>query len=293
MCPETHEHLRIKELVLESLRKKYGLGLKEYPDSGNIADVFAITSDGIEIFVENVWTASKNNFYRDLHTLRNSRAFVKIFIVNPEIIKDKRLEREYEKVRFLETKRGIALSKLIDGSKILNDFNYVNQEFIQTVDKLVGTQRSKRTSPEGINKLLKHSKRILLTRSDYQGLDQWHQETLMKNLLIYGTRSLETNSILKHFETGYPDKLWKPLMEYKGIMEKYGYLKRPYLDLNEKKMEFIKEKPNSIEEKQLLEAKEQFLHNLNEVIFALQNGIPLKGWCDVCKAFHSKEVNTT
>ena len=57
MSPETKEHNRIKKLRLEKLRETFGSGLNEYPDSGNINDAFTVTNDGIEIFVENVWTS--------------------------------------------------------------------------------------------------------------------------------------------------------------------------------------------------------------------------------------------
>jgi hypothetical protein len=286
MCPETQEHLQIKELVLESLRKKYGLGLNEYPDSGNIADVYVVTSDGIEIFVENVWTASKSNFYRDLHILRNSQASVKIFIVNPEIISDKQLEREFDKVRISEIKKGISISKLIDGNRILNERDYVNQEFTQTVDKLVTSQRIKPANKKWFKELLKHSENILLTRSDYQGLDCWYQGTLIQNLLIHGNEHLEIICLLKHFETGYPDKLWKPLIEYKQIMEKYGYLNVPCLgDFQEKMHEESYHKPTLAEENILIEAQKQFLNYLNEIIFSVQNGVPLRGSCNVCSIF--------
>src|SRR3990170_3404197 len=124
MCPETEEHKKIKEIILERLRAAHGSGLKEYPDSGNVSDVFAVTIEGIEIFVENVWTSSENNFYRDLHILRNSGANVKIFVVNPKILTNAHLTREYEKVKIAERKRGVAISDLIDGSMILNDPDY-------------------------------------------------------------------------------------------------------------------------------------------------------------------------
>jgi hypothetical protein len=293
MCPETQEHLRIKELVLETLRKTYGLGLKEYPDSGNIADVFVITPDGIEIFVENVWASSKTNFYRDLHILRNSGAAVKIFIVNSDIINDEQLRREYDKARISETKRGIAISSFVNGSQILDNPNFVNQEFAQTVDKLVAFQRSQLTKRTNSKEALKHSKKILLTRSDYQGLDHWYHGTLMQNLLTNGSKRLETTCLIKHFETGYTDKLRKPLMEYKQIMEKYGYLAIPRLgNQQEKKIEAFKQKPTIAEELLLTEAQKQFLQSLEEVIFVVQNGIPLNGWCNFCSTFkEAKDKN--
>jgi hypothetical protein len=62
MSPETAEHRQIKEIVSGFLKNQYGAVLQEYPDSGNIQDVKAVTNDGISIFVENVWTSKKGNF---------------------------------------------------------------------------------------------------------------------------------------------------------------------------------------------------------------------------------------
>jgi hypothetical protein len=72
MSPETEEHKRIKDIVSRLLKIQYGLVLKEYPDSGNIHDVKAVTNDGISVFVENVWTSDKRNFQRDLNILHRS-----------------------------------------------------------------------------------------------------------------------------------------------------------------------------------------------------------------------------
>lgn len=289
MSPETEEHKKIKEIVLENLKATYGSGLKEYPDSGNIDDVFVMTSDGIAIFVENVWASNKNNFYRDLNILRNSEANVKIFIVNPEILKDNKLQREYEKAIISERKRGRAISNLIDGSRILTDPNFVDSNFSTIVKKLISEARKvglpSKKRPE---ERLKHSKRILLTRSDYQGLDQWASDNLMENLLLHAKNSLETSCLMQHFETGYHDELWIPLIEYQKLIEKYDYPTVPCpkfrgvdygyeISLIES-FERIPEK----DRKRLLELKKQFLQTLDATIFGVQNGVPLKGWCDFC-----------
>jgi hypothetical protein len=280
MCPESKEHLKIKETVLDILKKQYGAGLKEYPDSGNIADAFVVTPDGVEIFVENVWTSSKGNFYRDLHILRNSNAKVKILIVNPEIIKDKLFEREYEKVRISERKRGITLSELIDGSLFLSDKEFIKKEFIQTIGILVasvGTQPIKGASP----KMDRHSKSILLTRRDYQGLDQWAPEYLMTNLLLHAEDKLEIKYLMQHFKSGYFEEFWHPLIEYKEIMEKYNRLIIPCLG-NEEILPNIKEIPK--EEWEYLEKlNDNFIAKFEELIFAVKNGDSLKGSCDFCK----------
>lgn len=137
MCPETDEHKRIKEIVLARLRGIYGTGLSEYPDSGQVNDVYVITLDQIEIFVENVWTSTKSNFQRDLNILHRSKADVKILIVNPKILENVSLLREFEKTKMSEIRRGVAISDMIDGSLILSPPETANNKFIEIVQGLV------------------------------------------------------------------------------------------------------------------------------------------------------------
>jgi len=137
LCPETNEHKRIKEIVLARLREIYGTGLSEYPDSGHVDDVYVITPNQIEIFVENVWTSTKSNFQRDLNILHRSKADVKILIVNPKILKNESLLREFEKTKMSEIRRGVAISDMIDGSLILSPPETARNEFVEIVQGLV------------------------------------------------------------------------------------------------------------------------------------------------------------
>jgi hypothetical protein len=136
LCPETNEHKRIKEIVLARLREVYSTGLSEYPDSGQINDVYVITPNQIEIFVENVWTSTKSNFQRDLNILHRSKADVKILIVNPKILKDESLLREFEKTKMSEIRRGVAISDMIDGSLILSPPETARNKFVEIVQGL-------------------------------------------------------------------------------------------------------------------------------------------------------------
>ncbi len=86
MCPETEEHGKIKEIVLKKLKEMYGAGLKEYPQGGQINDVYIVTPNQGEIFVENIWTSTSYHFQRDLNILHRSPANIKILIANPMII---------------------------------------------------------------------------------------------------------------------------------------------------------------------------------------------------------------
>jgi len=123
--------------VLARLRGIYGTGLSEYPDSGQVNDVYVITPNQIEIFVENVWTSTKSNFQRDLNILHRSKADVKILIVNPKILEDGSLLREFEKTKMSEIRRGVAISDMIDGSLILSPSETANNRFVEIVQGLV------------------------------------------------------------------------------------------------------------------------------------------------------------
>jgi hypothetical protein len=293
MSPESEEHKKIKEIVLDRLKKMYASALKEYPDAGNIADVKAVTSEGISIFVENVWTSKKSNFQRDLNILHRSPAEVKILIVNPEILREESLVREFEKTRQTEIKKGYHVSEMIDGSLILNNPQFVNIDFCRIVKELVGKARKTRSPLRKFsrtnNKLLKHSKFILLTRSDYQGLDNWARVTLMENLIQHSDDQLETRCLMQHFETGYHDELWAPLMEYKSLLAQYDSPVVPFPPRFQEEIggygkswrdEF--ERIPEEDRKRLLELKQQFLDNLNGIIFGVKNNIPLKGRCNYC-----------
>jgi len=292
MSPESEEHKRIKEIVLENLKTLYGSALKEYPASGNIHDIKAVTSDGISIFVENVWASSKSNFQRDLTILHRSTDKVKIFIVNPKIMKSESFVREFEKTRMTEREKGFQVSDMIDGSKILTEPSYVQNEFSRIVKELVGEARKKdlKSKPVKNNKnQLNHSKYILLTRSYYQGLGDWAKANLIENLLLHGNDKLETSCLMQHFETGYYDEFWSPLMEYKSLIEKYKYPTVPFPPRFQeeiggygKSLRDAFEMIPETDRKRLLELKEHLLNFIDSTIFEVKNGRPLKGKCKYC-----------
>ena len=132
--------------MLAKLRGIYGTGLSEYPDSGQINDVYVISPNQIEIFVENVWTSTKSNFQRDLNILHRSKADVKILIVNPKILEDVSLLREFEKTKMSEIRRGVAISDMIDGSLVLSPPQTANNKFVEIVQGLVEEALPKKLS---------------------------------------------------------------------------------------------------------------------------------------------------
>jgi hypothetical protein len=83
---ESEEHKKIKHLISTGLHKWTGASLKEYPSSGHELDVFAVTPDGISIYVEIIWSATSRNFYRDISMIQQSDAVVKLVVVGPGIL---------------------------------------------------------------------------------------------------------------------------------------------------------------------------------------------------------------
>jgi hypothetical protein len=292
MSPESEEHSKIKEIVLENLRSKYGSGLKEYPDSGSINDVKVVTGDGISIFIENVWTSKKTNFDRDLNILLRSRDNVKILVVNPDILREGSLVREFQKTLMTEREKGFQVSPMIDGSKILNDPDYVQNEFGKIVAELVAEARKRsddKPAAQNNQSRLKHSRLILLTRKDYQGLDNWARVNLMDNLILHGKDQPETLCLMQHFETGYREELWDPLMEYKILSQKYDNPIVPFPPRFQEEiggygrsLEYAFERIPETDKKRLLELKEKFLENIDKIIFGVKSGKPWKGGCDYC-----------
>jgi len=287
MSPESVEHKRIKEIVLYALRRLYGSGLTEYPDSGNIHDIKVVTSDGIAIFVENVWSSSPTNFHRDLNILHRSTDRVKVFIVNPKIISDKKLAREFENSRMTEQGKGFQVSPMIDGFKILTDPDYVQNDFARIVDELVkaANKTQKKTIAHKIDSrgLLKHSKIILLTREDYQGLDNWAKDTVAENLILHGKDKLETKYLMQHFESGYLREIWTPLKELERLIKKYHVSRIPSIKLQtilglRSQIESIPER----DQERMGELEEQISEAIDLIVFEVKNGKPLKGRCDIC-----------
>jgi hypothetical protein len=136
---------------------------------------------------------------------------------------------------------------------------------------------------------LKHSRNILLTRSDYQGLDHWAKVNLVENLIKHGNDKLEISCLMQHFKAGYSDEFWMPLMKYKELMEKYG---NPIVPFPPRFQEDIFGYGQSLRDpferipeddrKELLKLKEHLLAVIDKIIFGVKNGKPLKGRCEFC-----------
>lgn len=120
------------------LKKWTGATLQEYPSSGHELDILAMTSDGISIYIEVIWSPSLQNFYRDMLMVQNSDADVKIVVANPKFLADEKCQRIFEKVAIAQRKFGVAMyGDLVDGEKVLNDASYAENELKAIVFELI------------------------------------------------------------------------------------------------------------------------------------------------------------
>jgi len=132
--PESGEHNKIKTLISTSIVNWTGASLTEYNSSGHELDVFATTPDGISIYVEVIWSASRSNFYRDMNMVQQSDANVKVVVANPKIVNNKEFEREFSKIAISQRRIGFEMyGEIIDGDKILNVPDYLNTTFKELV----------------------------------------------------------------------------------------------------------------------------------------------------------------
>jgi len=117
-------------LITERLNLWLEASIDEYPSSGHEHDIFAVASDGTSIYVEIIWTPTPTNFYRDINMIQQSDADVKIIVANPKILLNQSLSREFAKVAISQRRLGFAFyGKMIDGSKILENQDYLDVDF--------------------------------------------------------------------------------------------------------------------------------------------------------------------
>lgn len=120
------------------LKQWVGATLTEYQSSGHELDILAMTPDGISIYVEVIWSASLQNFYRDMFMIQNSDANVKVVIANPKILADEKCQRIFEKAAIAQRKLGVAMhGELIDGERVLSDKTFVEGEIKAIILRLI------------------------------------------------------------------------------------------------------------------------------------------------------------
>jgi len=140
--PESIEHKRIKDLISSKLEEWFGASIKEYPSSGHELDVFAVTPDGISIYVEIIWSETRSNFFRDLNMIQQSDADVKLVVVSPKVLNKEEYNRIFSKVVVSQRKIGFKMyGELINGQRILDEPEYLDTKFKETVFSLINQAR--------------------------------------------------------------------------------------------------------------------------------------------------------
>jgi len=135
---ESVEHKKIKDLISAKLKDWAGASIEEYPSSGHELDVFAVTRDGISIYVEIIWSDSLQNFFRDMSMIQTADADIKLVVVSPKILRNEKCQREFEKVAISQRKLGFAMhGDLIDGTIIIENSGYLEKKFREIVIDLI------------------------------------------------------------------------------------------------------------------------------------------------------------
>jgi len=144
---ESPEHKHIKKVLRHFFSSQYGVAINEYYDSGFEIDVFSVTISSITIMVETIWTATNQNFYRDLTIVLSSNAQIKIVIVNPKILENDELVRYFERIKVSEAEKGYSVIGMLgwnfsDEDSLLkelkNEIDKILKEKEETITKKIG-----------------------------------------------------------------------------------------------------------------------------------------------------------
>jgi hypothetical protein len=136
--PESLSHVALKQLLVTKLKEWYGASIEEYPSSGHHLDVVSVTSSGVSIYIEIVWSLSKTQFMSDINMLQQSDADVKLVAVNPEIMANNEMDREFAKVVIAQRRQGKTIcGDLLNGQRILEDSQYVDHDLRDLIGQLV------------------------------------------------------------------------------------------------------------------------------------------------------------
>jgi hypothetical protein len=125
----------------QKLDEWFGISLDEYQSSGHELDVISVTTNGVKLMVEVIWTPTPGNFFRDLTTMHQSDAKIKIVIVNEKILSKENIVREFRKAQISEAQKGVIVSPMINGTKILSDENYLNTDVKKQITELLSDSR--------------------------------------------------------------------------------------------------------------------------------------------------------
>jgi len=132
---ETDQHKEIKNRIASKIKEWYSLAITEYPDAGHEDDVIAVVR-GKKILFEVIWTP--RNADRDLAIIASSSAAVKVAIASPKVLSNDDFVRRYNKARVEMDSNNQRTSELLDGSLFLSNGGYLQGDFRQLIEKLLG-----------------------------------------------------------------------------------------------------------------------------------------------------------
>lgn len=173
---------------------------------------------------------------------------------------------------------------------------------------------------------LEHSKKLLFSTPERQLFDLMNPFTAIDQLAFYPERY---RGLIQHLKTGYFQEFWLPLQKYRQLMEKYGYpeirvipppalspdlfgeeelppsftqllvgygptLEPSHIRRGTGKEEEQKKVDPQIE-KQLSELKSALVGRLQALMYSVEQGLPLLGYCDFCPHLKItiKDANTS
>lgn len=143
--PETNEHREIKDILCQQLKDWVGISIEEYPSSGHELDVFGVTSDGISIYIEIIWSDSRTHFFSDINMLQQSDADIKLAVGSPSVIAKDEYKREFSKVVISQRRVGRVIhDEMLDGLRILSDRDYLTHTLKGLLFTMIEQVRSRR-----------------------------------------------------------------------------------------------------------------------------------------------------
>jgi hypothetical protein len=148
MSSESEAHKNIKVIIYNKMKDWYGASITEYYDESHELDIYSMTLNGISIYVEVIWSSSKQHFIDDLLIIQRANADIIFTIVSPEIISDEKKRREYEKTLISKRKSGTLMFPMINGQNFLDNPSYVDTEFRHIVDIALIEKRSEEKKRE-------------------------------------------------------------------------------------------------------------------------------------------------
>jgi len=138
ILPESQEHVTIKNMLSDKLKEWFGFAITEFSSSGHELDVYTVTYNGVSIYIEVIWSLSWTHFLYDMNEILHADEDVKLVIVNPEILKKKKLVDYYNKTVSSQRKLGYVIhGYLLDGKAIIDDPGFLDKEIKETIFSLV------------------------------------------------------------------------------------------------------------------------------------------------------------